>query len=259
MTVKEPQEDQLLPSDSAHDVRESEPSALGTPRRQPGEVRPRVSKSDYRLRGLDLDAPALLEAKPRLFQKSHPSRRRRRRRLVLQWTVVLAILATTAAVLRVSVVRPYSVRSTSMVPTLNPGTSVLVLRPKLLTGSMKAGDLVVFHRPAGFECSGTSDPSAEYLKRVIATPGQTIWSASGRVYVDGQLLNESGWYNPPFGELGPSEIAQTVVPAGSYFVLGDNRTDPCDSRAFGPIAGSTLVGKVLATTTRGGRPSVHFF
>jgi signal peptidase I len=94
---------------------------------------------------------------------------------------------------------------------------------------------------------------------VIATPGQTIWSASGRVYVDGQLLNESGWYNPPFGELGPSEIAQTVVPAGSYFVLGDNRTDPCDSRAFGPIAGSTLVGKVLATTTRGGRPSVHFF
>ena len=94
---------------------------------------------------------------------------------------------------------------------------------------------------------------------MIGLPGQTIWSAGDRIYVDGRPLNESGWYNPPFGELGPTPIARTTIPADSYFVLGDNRTDPCDSRAFGPVAGSSLVGKVLATTTRGGHPSVHFF
>ncbi len=260
MTVKEPQEDELLPTEL--DTAELEVAAatkVPAPVRRPNSVPTRTRKSDYRLRGLDLDAPALVEAKPRLLQKSHPSRRRRRRRLVLQWTIVLALLAGTAVFLRVSVVRPYSVQSTSMVPTLKPGTDVLVLRPKMLTGSMKVGDLVVFHRPSGFTCSSASDNSPEYLKRVVATPGQTIWSAGGRVYVDGRALQESGWYNPPFGELGPSQIARTVIPAGSYFVLGDNRTDPCDSRAFGPIAGSSLVGKVLATTTRNGRPSVHFF
>jgi signal peptidase I len=146
-----------------------------------------------------------------------------------------------------------------MVPTLQPGTNVLVLRPKVLTGSMKAGELVVFHHPDGFTCSGTGDASTDYLKRVIGLPGQTIWSSGDRSYVDGRQLSEQGWYNKSFGELGPAPIARTTIPADSYFVLGDNRTDPCDSRAFGPVAGSSLVGKVMATTTRGGHPSVHFF
>jgi signal peptidase I len=177
----------------------------------------------------------------------------------MQWLVVLLLLAATAAALRASVVRPYAVRSTSMVPTLTPGTNVLVIRPKLLTGAEKAGDLVVFHQPEGFSCSGTADPSKDYLKRVIGVGGQTIWSSGERIYVDGRVLNEARWYNQAFGELGPAPIARTLIPAGSYFVLGDNRTDPCDSRAFGPIAGSSLVGKVVATTTRNGHPSVHFF
>jgi signal peptidase I len=260
MTVKEPQEDDLLPAEASLAETQAVTKALeAPPRRRLADAPVRARKSDYRLRGLDLDAPALVEAKPRLIQKGHPSRRRRRRRMLMQWTVVLVLLAATAVVLRTSVVRPYAVRSTSMVPTLKPGTDVLVLRPKMLTGPMKVGDLVVFHRPTGFTCSSTSDASTEYLKRVVGLPGQTIWSASGRIYVNGRLLEESGWYNPPFGELGPSEIAHTVIPSGSYFVLGDNRTDPCDSRAFGPIAGSSLVGKVLATTTRSGHPSVHFF
>jgi signal peptidase I len=259
MTVREPQEDELL-SDDTLEISESEAEVeLPTRRRRISDAPARARKSDYRLRGLDLEAPALVEVKPRLVRKTHPSRRRRRRRLVMQWTVVLLLLAVTAFFLRTSVVRPYAVRSTSMVPTLKPGTDVLVLRPKLLTGSMKVGDLVVFHRPDGFTCSGTGDSSTDYLKRVAAGPGQTIWSAGSRIYVNGHVLEELGRYNKSFGELGPSPIARTIVPAGDYFVLGDNRTDPCDSRAFGPIPGSSLVGKVLATTTRNGHPSVRLF
>lgn len=261
MTIRETEETSLVPGASDLEIsdpgREAEQVVL---RRRAGDAPARARKSDYRLRGLDLEARALVEVRPRLVRKGHPSRRRRRRRLVLQWSIVLMFLAATAVLLRTSVVRPYAVRSTAMVPTLKPGTNVLVLRPKLLTGPVKVGDLVVFRRPGGFTCSSSAgDTSQDYLKRVIGLPGQTIWSAGNRIYVNGHALKEPGWYNPPFGELGPDPIARTTIPRGDYFVLGDNRTDPCDSRAFGPIAGSSLVGTVLATTTRDGHLSLHFF
>jgi signal peptidase I len=241
-------------------IDQTEPETVGTGTRPRVIATPTAArKSDYRLRGLDLDAHALSEVQPRRVRKAHPSRRRRRRRLVVQWISVLTLLAATAVLLRMFVIQPYSVRSTSMVPNLQPGTNVLVVRPKLLTGSLKAGDIVVFHQPAGFSCQAAGEDSSELIKRVIGVGGQTIWSSGERIYVDGRPLKESGWYNAPYGEVGPTDIPRTTIPAGSYFVLGDNRTDPCDSRAFGSIAGSTMVGKVVATTTRGGHPFVHLF
>ncbi len=54
-----------------------------------------------------------------------------------------------------------------------------------------------------------------------------------------------------------NKIVRTTVPAGHYFVMGDNRTDTCDSRTFGPIAESSIVGKVVATISRDGHLSVH--
>jgi signal peptidase I len=215
-----------------------------------------ATRPDYRLRGLDLEAHSLAEVQPRRVRTAHPSRRRRRRQLLTQWTVVLVLLAATVVVLRAVVIRPYSVTSTSMVPTIQPGTTVLVVRPRLLSGSIGYGSIVVFHRPAGLTCSD-GDNAKDLINRVIGLPGQTIWSSGARIYVDGRAITEPGWVNPPFGEVGTNAIAHTVIPAGSYYVLGDNRTDPCDSRRFGPVAGSSLVGKVVASTTRDGHPFVH--
>jgi signal peptidase I len=261
MTIKEPQEEILWSDGAAVDVAVLEPEAEPAPRRRrisdaPG---PRARRSDYRLRGLNLDARALAEAQPSQERKKHPSLRRRRRRLIIQWIVALALLAGTAVVIRTSVLSPYSVRSTSMVPNLLPGTNVLVLKPALLTGPIKAGDVIVFHRPAQLSCSVGGDTSKDIVKRVIALPGQTISSVGKRIYINGHPLKESGWFNKPFGELATTKIAPTIVPSDTYFVMGDNRADPCDSRAFGPIAQSSLVGKVVATTTRGGHPFVHLF
>ncbi len=221
---------------------------------------PTARRVDYRLRGLDFDASTLrAQSRPTpVIHKKHPSRIRRRRRLLLQWLVVLALLASTVVCLRAFVIEPYVVRSTSMVPEIQAGTNVLVLRPSALTGSVKLGDVIVFHRPVQFDCADPATGSGDFVKRVIGLPGQRIWSDGQRIYIDGALLSEPGWYNVPFGELGPTGIPPMTVPANSYFVLGDNRTDPCDSRAFGAISASSIVGKVVASTWRGGHPFTHF-
>jgi signal peptidase I len=224
---------------------------LGAPTSRP--QRPR----DYRLRGLDLDAPALAEAPAGPKRTRHPSLRRRRRRLLVKLAVAVAITVVVAGVLRATVVQPYSVSTTSMVPTLWPGTDVLVVEPHLLVRSIDRGDIIVFHQSGAPGCAAEGDGTHDLVKRVIGLPGQTIWSEGERIYVDGRLLEEPGWYNPPFGELGPTPIARTTIPAGSYFVMGDNRTDTCDSRVFGAVSSARVVGKVVATIARDGHPSVH--
>jgi signal peptidase I len=213
---------------------------------------------DYRLRGLDLDAPAFTEPPSRTVRKRHPSYRRRRRRHIVQWIVALAVIALVAIFLRASVVQPFSVSSSAMSPTLRAGTDVLVVKSNLLMGPIEKGDIVVVHEPAASSCNAGGDGSRDLVERVIGVPGQTIRSSGGHIDVNGRRLNEKGWFNRSHGELGTTKIAPTKIPQGRYFVMGDNRTNACDSRAFGPIAESSVVGKVVATIARDGHPSVHF-
>jgi signal peptidase I len=175
----------------------------------------------------------------------------------MQLSVVLVVLALSALVVRLTVVQPFSVNTTAMVPTLQPGTDVLVVEQRFLTGGIDQGDIVVLDRPEGVTC-GIGGDADHLVSRVIGMPGQTIWSEGEDIYIDGERLDEPGWHNPPFGELGTTAIARTEIPSGSYFVMGDNRTDPCDSRAFGPVPDSDVVGEVVITTARDGHPYVKF-
>lgn len=212
--------------------------------------------ADYRLRGLDLEAHGLAEAPAQPKRKRHPSIRRRRQRVFVKWIIALMVVALIAVLMRVVVVQPFSVTSTSMVPTLFPGTDVLVVKPHFLTGGIDTGDVIVFHQPEGSTCVLDGE-SRELVSRVIGLPGQTIWSQGEDIYIDGKRLNKPEWRNAPFGDLATTEIVRTEIPRGSYFVLGDNRTDTCDSRAFGPVKSSLLVGEVVVTTLRDGHPSVR--
>jgi signal peptidase I len=238
---------------------EQPPMTFGSPDRAAGaaatEAPPLPARTtDYRLRGLDLDAQVFAEAPARAVRKP---RRGRRRRHLIQFVVVLGVIVLVAAALRAWVVEPYTVSSSSMAPTLRAGTEVLVMRPGLLAGPIERGDIVVVDKPAGVTCNPGGDRSDRLVERVIAVPGETIGSVRGRIFIDGHRFEEPGWYDARYGETGPVDIAATKVPPKSYFVMGDNRHDGCDSRAFGAIPQSSVVGKVVATVARDGHGYVH--
>jgi signal peptidase I len=125
-----------------------------------------------------------------------------------------------------------------MVPTLKDAQSVVVDRAAYRNGLPQRGDIIVF-RPAG-----TSAP-AEFIFRVIALPGDRIRIADGAVWVNGRRLSEPYVKEPwTVGTTWPANGREVATPADQYFVLGDNRDGAKDSRNFGFVSRSWIVGKV---------------
>jgi signal peptidase I len=184
-----------------------------------------------------------------------PQRRRRWRR-GLAGTVVTLLAATLLSVLlRTYVCEIFWVPSASMVPALDVYDRILVQKAFFSWHDVREGDIVVFTHPPLDECAG---PAGDLVKRVIALPGQTIYSAGNRIYINGHLLAEP--YLPAYDPLGPP-IASSQhpyrLPAGEFYVLGDNRSDSCDSRYWGPIQGSSIVGKAILIIWHDNHPDLH--
>ncbi len=154
-----------------------------------------------------------------------------------------------AVLLRTFVVATYSIPSGSMEPTLQIGDRIVVDQLSYDLHGVDRGNIVVFSTPPNEECAGP--PVADLVKRVIGLPGETISLADGRVYINGHVLPEP--FLPPDMRTdtypGPSGKAYSLhhpyrIPTGDVYVMGDNRTESCDSRYWGPIPESTIVGKV---------------
>jgi len=207
-------------------------------------------RPDYRLRGLDLDAQSL-------DAPIHPPRkggsRLRRRHLLVKWVVIVAMTVAVAVLLRELFVQPFSVSSAAMSPTLRVGDQVLVVKSSFLAAPVHRGEIVVFSRPNHSPClaGGTA------AERVVGLPGETIWSIGDTIYVNNHRLNERGWYNPAIGQVASTPIHRTRIPPGDYFMLGDNRADSCDSRWFGAVSRSSIVGQVEAIVLRHGHAYFH--
>ncbi|HEX2850497.1 MAG TPA: signal peptidase I [Acidimicrobiales bacterium] len=148
------------------------------------------------------------------------------------------------------------------VHTLEINDKVLVSKMSYRLHHPRRGDVVVFQCPSTAQCDnhphhgnpavravrwigerlGIVQPSTEdYIKRVIALPGETVEGHGGRVFVDGRLLDEP--YLPR--AVVTSEFAPVTVPAGRLWVMGDNRAQSQDSRFFGPIDSGTLIGRAV--------------
>jgi len=224
----------------------------------PATLRPkRKVRFDYRLRGLDLQAPVFAEAASRATPRRH--RRSRLRRIVLWWLAAFAVAGGVAVGIRTAVLTPFTMPSNAMTPTLHAGDRIVVVTSSLLRGPIQRGDLVVFRQSAVAGCSAGTNGSQDLVQRVIGLPGDTLTSRGSRLLVNGSPLHEAGWYDTSAGPVGTTSVRFTTVPKGSYMVLNDNRADACDSRSFGTIQRSQIVGTVFMVVTRHGHPFFHVF
>jgi signal peptidase I len=188
-----------------------------------------------------------------------PRRRRSRRRLLIETLVTLVVAAALAGVVRGFVFETFWIPSGSMVPTLGVYDRILVQKAFFNWHDVREGDIVVFTEPPADHCGGAS---GDLVKRVIALPGQTIYSSGNDIYVDGKLLAEP--YLPEDDPLGPaipdaSRQHPYRVPPGDFYLMGDNRAISCDSRYWGPIKGSSIVGKVILDWWHDSHPIFHMF
>jgi signal peptidase I len=185
---------------------------------------------------------------------------RSRRRALAGWAMTLALALLLAFGIRTFAFQAFSIPTTSMVPTLDVHDRILVQKALFNWHQVRAGDIVVFTHPPRDHCPGPA--ATDLVKRVIALPGQTIYSAGGTLYVDGRRLREP--YLPQYDPLGPPIPGATRqdpfhVPRGEFYVMGDNRAISCDSRYWGPINGSSIVGRVVMLLWHDGHLDFHFF
>lgn len=133
---------------------------------------------------------------------------------------------------RVLGVIPYRVPSASMSPTLSAGDFVLACT--VSRSDVRVGDIVVFLGPPELEVA--------YLKRVLALGGDTVEFADSDFLLNGVRVRE------PYLQPGQTYDASGAlrVPTGTVFVAGDNRDHSVDSRHFGPIALTSIIGRVCA-------------
>jgi signal peptidase I len=163
--------------------------------------------------------------------------------------VVVVVAVLVAVLLRTFVVQTFYIPSGSMEPTLQIGDRILVDKLSYDLHGVHRGDIVVFGRPPAENCGGPE--VNDLVKRVVGLPGDVLTLSGGYVYVDGRRLDETWLPSSEQGitTAGPAGTSYDLahayrVPANDYFVMGDNRTDSCDSRYWGPIRRSLIVGKV---------------
>ena len=184
---------------------------------------------------------------------------------LVELVVIVAVALGLALGIQALLVKPYRIPSESMVPTLEVGQRVLVNRIGKRFSDPKVGDVVVFHPPAGSESDTCGDPNVRedqpcdrptpqradvnFIKRIVAGPGDTISVRNGRVIRNGRRTKEPFISDTCNGDAGrgcnlPDPIR---VPAGHFFMMGDNRGESDDSRFWGPVPDDWIIGGAFAT------------
>jgi signal peptidase I len=165
------------------------------------------------------------------------TRAARRRRVAVEWIVLIGAALVLALLIKTFLFQVFYIPSESMVPTLKVGDRVVVNKLSDVFGDVGRGDILVFEAPP----EARSEDIADLVKRVVGLPGETLEGREGSVYVDGRRLDEP--YLPE-GTI-TRDFGPTKVPAGHLFMMGDNRVASRDSRSFGPIEESTVIGRVF--------------
>ena len=194
---------------------------------------------------------------------------RSRSRTTTGWLIELAVIILVAVGLALAiqawVVKPYRIPSGSMEPTLAIGQRVLVDRIGMHFGDPHVGEIAVFHppkdaqqqvcgpvphviKPGGAACAApeSQDSGVNFIKRIVAGPGDLISIVEGHVIRNGKRQKDS-YIRPCAGAPECNFPAPIRIPAGHWFMMGDNRGESDDSRFWGPVPTGWIVGGAFAT------------
>jgi signal peptidase I len=184
---------------------------------------------------------------------------------VVELIVIVLVAVGLALAIQAFIVKPYRIPSGSMEPTLKVGQRVLVDRIGMHFGGPHVGEIVVFHppknaeqevcgpvphmvTPGGAACAAPEPEasSVNFIKRIVAGPGDTLYIKEGHAYRNGKRESDS-YINPCLGGSECNFPTPIKIPAGHWFMMGDNRGESDDSRYWGPIPTGWIIGDAFAT------------
>jgi signal peptidase I len=173
-------------------------------------------------------------------------------RTVVDWLVTIAVAVAFVLAFQAEVAKPFRIPTSSMEPTLHcakPGAfcegrfddRVIANRLAYRFGEPERGQIVVFTAPRAADRCGPQDGGSMFVKRIVGLPGELVSERDGVVYINGERLVE-----PYVGAArrGRDSGSWPRVAPDHYFLLGDNRIHSCDSRTWGTVARSSLIGPV---------------
>jgi len=172
-----------------------------------------------------------------LADETPPSARTRSPlRNTAEWVVIIGAALLAAIGIKTYLVQAFYIPSASMEHTLNIQDRVLVNKLSYRLHDVNRGDIVVFERPPN-----DVGQIRDLIKRVVGLPGETVEAHDGAVYVDGRPLRE------PYLEAGVTtpEFPAKRIPEGFIWVMGDNRGNSSDSRVFGAVDESSIIGRAF--------------
>jgi signal peptidase I len=180
---------------------------------------------------------------------------------LFELVTIVAVALGLALGIQAFLVKPFRIPSESMVPTLDIGQRVLVDRVSFRFSDPDRGDIVVFKPPAGADSNvcgveHSSDSACprptrqrsdtNFIKRVVAVPGDRLTVIDGAVYINGQRQKQS--YARLDSGCGICNLPDSItIPNDHYFMMGDNRGASADSREWGPVPKKWIIGKAFMT------------
>ncbi len=162
------------------------------------------------------------------------------KQIVKEYAEAIIIAFVLAMIIRTFIIQAFKIPTGSMKPTLIEGDRILVNKFIYRFKEPERGDVVVFKYP--------EDPKKDFIKRLIAKPGETVQIIDGNIWIDGEMIQEPeqvrGIYYYNYGPWG-RESEEVHVPEDSYYVLGDNSSSSRDSRYWGFVKRKAIKGKAL--------------
>jgi signal peptidase I len=174
---------------------------------------------------------------------------------IKEWVRVIVIALIIAIPIRYFIAEPFIVNGASMDPTFSTGQFLIVDRLSYRFEEPKRGDVIVFKYPYASQALGGSS-SVYYIKRIIGLPGERVRMQDGKITIEEASTTRSFVLNEPYVQSYHLSHDTTVFPENGkplgpteYFVMGDNRAESSDSRAWGPLDYQYITGRPLVRLT----------